>query len=412
MRPFEAAQVYFHRAADELELPESMRTLLIRPRREVQVKIPVEMDNGELHCFVGYRVQHNDDRGPMKGGLRYHPDVDLDEVRSLASLMTWKTAVVNIPYGGAKGGIAVDVKKLSTRELERITRKFIDEIHEMIGPDTDIPAPDMGTDHRVMAWIMDQYNKYHGFNPGVVTGKPVEYYGIPGREEATGRGVGLLTLKVLGRLGRKTPGTRVAIQGFGNVGTHTAKYLSEADCKIVAISDATGGYYRADGIDVKEALHYVLEHDRLLTGYTNADRISNEELLALDVDVLIPAAIGGVITAENAPAIKASIIVEGANGPVHPDADDILDEAGKIVLPDILANAGGVTVSYFEWAQNRQFYRWDINRVRQELDKTLSTAFEETWELSTKRNISLRTAAFMHGIDRVARAATLGGLAS
>jgi len=410
MRPFEAAQMYFHRAADELELPESMRTLLIRPRREVQVKIPVEMDNGELHCFVGYRVQHNDDRGPMKGGLRYHPDVDLDEVRSLASLMTWKTAVVNIPYGGAKGGIAVDVKKLSTRELERITRKFIDEIHEMIGPDTDIPAPDMGTDHRVMAWIMDQYNKYHGFNPGVVTGKPVEYYGIPGREEATGRGVGLLTLKLLGRLGRKTPGTRVAIQGFGNVGTHTAKYLAEADCKILAISDATGGYYRVDGIDVKEALHYVLEHDRLLTGYTNADRISNEELLALDVDVLIPAAIGGVITAENAPAIKASIIVEGANGPVHPDADDILDEAGKIVLPDILANAGGVTVSYFEWAQNRQFYRWDINRVRQELDKTLSTAFEETWELSTKRNISLRTAAFMHGIDRVARAATLGGI--
>jgi glutamate dehydrogenase (NAD(P)+) len=410
MRSFEAVKIYFERAADQLDLDRSLRTILVTPRREVQVQIPIEMDNGELRSFIGYRVQHNKARGPMKGGLRYHPEVNLDEVRALASLMTWKTAVVNIPYGGAKGGISVDAKKLSVRELERITREFIDEIHEMIGPDTDIPAPDMGTDHRVMAWIMDQYNKYHGFNPGVVTGKPVEYFGIPGREEATGRGVGLLTLKLLGRLGRKLAGARVAIQGFGNVGTHTAKYLAEAECKILAISDATGAYYRSDGIDVPDALRYALEHERLLRGYSKAETITNEQLLELDVDVLIPAAIGGVITAENAARIKAPLIVEAANAPVDPDADDILDKAGIILLPDILANAGGVTVSYFEWAQNRQFYQWNLDRVRQELDKTLTTAFEEVWQLAQKRKVTLRTAAFMLGIDRVARAAILGGI--
>jgi glutamate dehydrogenase (NAD(P)+) len=410
MRSFEATKHYFERAAEHLGLSDSLRKHLIMPRRELQVQIPVEMDDGTLRSLVGYRVQHNRARGPMKGGLRYHPEVNLDEVRSLASLMTWKTSVVNIPYGGAKGGVAIDVAKISVHELERITRKFIDEIHEMIGPDSDIPAPDMGTDHRVMAWIMDQYNKYHGFNPGVVTGKPVEYYGIPGREEATGRGVGLLTIKLLGRLGRKVPGTRVAVQGFGNVGTHTAKFLSEAECSIVAISDTTGGYYRAGGIDIAKALHYSIEHQRLLHGYPDADRITNEEVLELDVDVLIPAAIGNVITATNADKVKAPIIVEGANAPVTPQADDVLDKNGKIVLPDILANAGGVTVSYFEWVQNRQYYQWSLDRVRQELDKTLSTAFEQTWNLARERNVSLRTAAFMLGIDRVARAATLGGI--
>ncbi|HVT28501.1 MAG TPA: Glu/Leu/Phe/Val dehydrogenase dimerization domain-containing protein [Lacipirellulaceae bacterium] len=410
MRPFEATKKYFHRAADQLGLADNFRTYLITPRRELRVQIPVEMDNGELHSFIGYRVQHNRARGPMKGGLRYHPEVDLDEVRSLASLMTWKTAVVNIPYGGAKGGIAVDIAKVSRHELEHITRKFVDEIHVVIGPDIDIPAPDMGTDHRVMAWIMDQYDKYHGFNPGVVTGKPVEYYGIPGREEATGRGVGLLTLKLLGRLGRKTKGARIAIQGFGNVGTHTAKFLSEAECNVVAISDSTGGYYRPEGLDIPKALRYAIEHGRSIAGFLSTDQITNEELLELDVDVLIPAAIGGVITADNVRRIKAPVIVEAANGPILPDADDILAKEGRIVLPDILANAGGVTVSYFEWAQNRQFYRWNLDRVRQELDKTLSTAFEEIWELARMDEISLRTAAFMRGIDRVARAAILGGI--
>jgi glutamate dehydrogenase (NAD(P)+) len=410
MRAFEAVQKYFNRAADQLQLADSRRRLLITPRRELSVRIPVEMDDGSLRILIGYRVQHNHARGPMKGGLRYHHEVDLDEVRSLAALMTWKTAVVNLPYGGAKGGIAVEVARLSTRELERITRKFVDEIHELIGPDTDIPAPDMGTDHRVMAWIMDQYDKYHGFNPGVVTGKPVEHFGIPGREEATGRGVGLLALKLLGRLNRKIDGARIAIQGFGNVGTHAAKFLHEANCRIVAISDSTGAYCRAGGVDVPGALRYTLEHDRLLHGYADADRMTNEELLELDVDVLIPAAIGGVITAENASRVKAPIIVEAANAPTRPEADDILDRAGIVILPDILANAGGVTVSYFEWVQNRQHYRWSLDRVRQELDKTLSTAFEETWELARERRVSLRTAAFMLGIGRVDRATTLAGI--
>lgn len=411
MSSFECVNLYFQRAADQLELADEMRTLLMMAAREVQVQIPVDMDNGKLATFVGYRVQHNRARGPMKGGLRYHPQVDLDEVRCLASLMTWKTAVMNLPYGGAKGGIAVDARSLSVIELERITRRFVDEIHEVIGPDTDIPAPDMGTDHRVMAWIMNQYGKYHGFNPGVVTGKPVEYYGIPGREEATGRGVGLLTVKLLQRLKWKSEGATVAIQGFGNVGSHTAKYLHEAGCRVVAISDSTGAYYRQEGIDVPGAIRYSLQHDLLLRGYRDAEMITNAELLELDVDVLVPAAIGGVITPENAPRIKAPIIVEAANAPTQPAADDVLLAGGKTVLPDVLANAGGVTVSYFEWAQNRQFYRWNLDRVRGELDRTLTTAFEEMWDMARERKVSLRTAAFMLGISRVARATELSGLA-
>jgi glutamate dehydrogenase (NAD(P)+) len=410
MKSFEAVKHYFNRAADQLELTENMRTLLLTAKREVQVQIAVERDNGDLETLIGYRVQHDNARGPMKGGLRFHHEVDLDEVRSLASLMTWKTAVVNIPYGGAKGGIAVDVRSLSNRELERITRKFVDEIHDVIGPDTDIPAPDMGTNAEVMAWIMNQHNKYHGFNPGVVTGKPVEHYGIPGREEATGRGVGILSVKTIGRLGHKPEQTRVAIQGFGNVGSFAAKFLHDADCKVVAISDISGAYYRAEGLNIDDAIHYANEHQRSLEGYVEADKITNEELLELEVELLIPAALGGVITAENAPRIKAPLIVEAANAPVRPDADDMLTDRGITIVPDILANAGGVTVSYFEWAQNRQHYSWNLDRVRQELERVMSCAFEEVWELARQRNVSLRTAAFMLGISRVGRATVLSGI--
>ena len=411
MRAFEASAHYFNKAADQLDLTENMRTMLLTPKREVQVQVSVEMDNGELKTFIGFRVQHNSSRGPMKGGLRYHEEVDLDEVRALASLMTWKTAVVNIPYGGAKGGIAINPRELGPRELERITRKFIDQIHDVIGPDVDIPAPDMGTTADVMAWIMSQYSKYHGFNPAVVTSKPVELFGMPGREEATGRGVGILTLKLLGRLGRKPGDASIALQGFGNVGSFAAKFLAEAECRIVAVSDVSGGYYRSEGIDVHAALHYAREHGNCLEGFAEAERISNDELLELDVDVLIPAALGGVITAENAPRVKAEIIIEAANEPVRPDADAVFDERGVHVLPDILANAGGVTASYFEWVQNRQHYQWGLNRVRQELDHVLSEAFERVWELSNHRQVSLRVAAYMLGIGRVGRAAILRGIA-
>ncbi|HEY2762245.1 MAG TPA: Glu/Leu/Phe/Val dehydrogenase dimerization domain-containing protein, partial [Pirellulales bacterium] len=348
MRAFDATRLYFERAADHIDLTENMRRLLITPRREVQVEIPVELDSGELATYIGYRVQHDNSRGPMKGGLRYHPQADLDEVRSLAALMTWKNAVVNLPYGGAKGGIAIDPLKFSHRELERITRKFIDGIHDMIGPDIDIPAPDMGTNAEVMGWIMNQYSKYHGFSPACVTGKPVELYGLPGREEATGRGVGIFVLKLLSRLGRKPQQTRVAIQGFGNVGSHTAKFLHEAECRIVAVSDVTGGYHNPDGLPVMEVLRFALDHNGSLAGYKGGDKITNEQLLELDVDLLVPAALGGVITRENAARIKATIIVEAANAPTNPDADEVLATSGKTVLPDILANSGGVTASYFE----------------------------------------------------------------
>ncbi|MBL8828553.1 MAG: glutamate dehydrogenase [Planctomycetaceae bacterium] len=410
MKAIDSTELYFNRAADLLDLSDNIRTLLIQPKREVQVQVAIERDNGEIATYVGYRVQHDDARGPMKGGLRYHPDVDLDEVRSLAALMTWKTAVVNLPYGGAKGGISVDPTKISRRELEKITRAFIDGIHDVIGPDIDIPAPDMGTTAEVMAWIMNQYGKYHGFNPGVVTGKPVEMHGLPGREEATGRGVGTLTLKTLSRLGRKPQQTRVAIQGFGNVGFHTAKFLSDAECKIVAASDVSGGYYKPDGLDIPAMLRYSLQN-KGLSGYAEAELITNEQVLELDVDCLIPAALGGVITSKNAAKIRAPIIIEAANSPTYPDADDELHARGIVVLPDILANAGGVTGSYFEWVQNRQHYQWTLDRVRQELDAVMTKSFERVWEVANERRVSLRTAAYIVGIGRVGRATVLGGIA-
>ncbi len=406
----DATRIYFDRAANELDLSDAMRRLLLTARREVQVQIPVELDTGEMATFIGYRVQHNNARGPMKGGLRYHPQVDLDEVRGLAALMTWKTAVVNIPYGGAKGGIALDPTKRSTRELERITRRFVDSIHDLFGPDVDIPAPDMGTTAEMMAWIMNQYGKYHGFSPACVTGKPVEYHGIPGREEATGRGVGALTLKILSRRGRQPPGTRIALQGFGNVGTFTARFLHDAECRFVAIGDADGAFHRPDGLDVPQMLKFAQAHSGRLEGYTGGDRMTNEELLAVDCDVLIPAALGGVLTGTNAAAVKAPLIIEAANAPVTPDADAVFDSAGITVLPDILANAGGVTASWFEWVQNRQHYQWGINRVRQELDQILGSAFEQVWQLAQERKVSLRTAAYMLGVGRVGRATVLGGI--
>ena len=409
MRASESTNLYFNQAADQLELPDWTRKLLITPKREVTVQVAFERDDGKIETVLGYRVQHDNARGPMKGGLRYHPAVDLDEVRALASLMTWKTAVVDLPYGGAKGGIGIDPRTLSKRELERITRSFVDQIHEIVGPDSDIPAPDMGTNHEVMAWFRNQWEKYHGFNPAVITGKPVEEYGSRGREEATGRGVGTLAIKMLKRLNRKPELTRTAIQGFGNVGSHAAKYLYESAFPIVAVSDVSGAYVNPKGLNIPEMLSYVLKNKGLLAGYQGAERIDPDQLLALDVELLIPAALGDVITAKNVDQIKANLIIEGANGPIDPEADAKLNERNILVLPDILANAGGVTVSYFEWAQNRQHYKWTLDRVRQELDRTLSEAFESVWQESVSKKVSLSTSAFMLAIQRVKRASELAG---
>ncbi len=412
MKAFEATQYFFDTAADRLGLADSIRKMLLMPRREVQVQVTIERDNGDLATFIGFRVQHDNSRGPMKGGLRYHPEVNLDEVRSLASLMTWKTAVVDLPYGGAKGGIGVNPATMSARELERLTRAFVDKIHDIVGPDTDIPAPDMGTDHRVMSWFRNQWEKYHGFSPSVITGKPVEEYGAKGREEATGRGVGTLTVKLLKRLGRKPELTRTAIQGFGNVGTHAAKFLADAQFPIVAISDVSGTYYHPDGLNIGDMLRYSLTQPRgSLAGYKECEVLPVDALLSLDdVDLLIPAALGGVINSDNAEAISASVIIEAANGPILPLADKRLTDRGVTILPDILANAGGVTVSYFEWVQNRQHYKWSLDRVRQELDRTMNDAFEVVWQLAQEENVSLRTAAFMIAIKRVRRAAELAGI--
>jgi glutamate dehydrogenase (NAD(P)+) len=409
MQAFEATKVFFNRAADAVDLSDDWRTLLLAPKREVQVQVAVE-DGDRIKTYIGYRVQHDNSRGPMKGGLRYHPDVNLDEVRGLAALMTWKTAVVNLPYGGAKGGIAVDPHTLDKKQREAITRVFVDQIHDIIGPDTDIPAPDMGTTAQEMAWIRSQWEKYHGFNPAVITGKPVEHYGAEGREEATGRGVGILAVKLAGRLGRKPQNTSIAIQGFGNVGSHAAKLLAEADFRVVAISDLSGAYYRREGIAVPDALRHSLENNGSLEGFKGADKISNEELLTLDVEMLIPAAIGDVITEANVDQIRAPIILEAANAPIEPTADQALADRGVVVLPDILANAGGVTVSYFEWVQNRQHYKWGLNRVRQELDHILTHAFEDVWQESQKQKCSLRTAAYIIALRRVYRATQLTGI--
>ncbi|MEM9367655.1 MAG: Glu/Leu/Phe/Val dehydrogenase dimerization domain-containing protein [Planctomycetota bacterium] len=412
MKAFEATTRYFESAAEHLKLPANVREALVMPQRELTVQVSIHRDDGQLANFRGFRVQHNNARGPMKGGLRYHHHVDLDETRSLASLMTWKTAVVDLPYGGAKGGIEVDRRSLSDDELQRLTRAFVDQIHDIVGPDTDIPAPDMGTDHRVMAWFRNQWEKYHGFHPAVITGKPVEEYGAKGREEATGRGVGTLTIKVAKRLGMDPLKTRLAIQGFGNVGSHAAKFLCDAEFPIVAVSDISGTYHNADGLNVPEMIRYLFQSENnTLEGYEHAEKLPLDALLTLeDVDILIPAALGGVITEDNAEDIHAKVIVEAANAPVYPLADKILAERGVTILPDILANAGGVTVSYFEWVQNRQRYRWTIDRVRQELDHTMSKAFEEVWQLSSSEDVSLRTAAYMLGINRVKRAAELSGL--
>ncbi|MHC5536773.1 Glu/Leu/Phe/Val family dehydrogenase [Singulisphaera rosea] len=409
MQAFEATNYYFDQAASLMDLTDNMRTLMVAPDRELRVEVTIEMDSGRIGNFVGYRVQHNNARGPFKGGLRYHPHVDQDEARSLASLMTWKTAIVDIPFGGSKGGMNCDPNKLSKGELERLTRKFVQQIHDFIGPDKDIPAPDVGTDAQVMAWIMNEYSKFHGFHPACVTGKPVEFHGSAGREAATGYGVAIITREMLARLKQTIQGTSFAIQGYGNVGGYTARFLHEQGGKIVAVSDAYGAITNPQGIDIP-ALDKHVADDRKVVGFAGGDASTNEQLLTSPVDVLIPAALGGVFDASMAKAVQAKLIIEAANGPTWPEADEIFRSRGIPVVPDILANAGGVVVSYFEWVQNLQHFRWSLEQVRREEEGRLVESFAKVYDLAQRRSISLRTAAFMLAISRVGRARVLGGI--
>ncbi|MBX9722284.1 MAG: glutamate dehydrogenase, partial [Candidatus Obscuribacterales bacterium] len=368
----------------------------------------VEMDNGSLSVFTGYRVQHDNSRGPMKGGLRYHPEVDPDEVNSLAALMTYKTAVANLPYGGAKGGIACDPLKLSHTELQKLTRAFVDEIHDVIGPHQDVPAPDMGTNAQTMAWIVDQYAKYHGWTPAVVTGKPIELGGSAGREAATGRGLAIAAEAVLKDYGHAISDMRFAVQGFGNVGSWAAKFIAERGGKVVAVSDVSGALHNQKGIDI-EALRTHVQQNGTISGFDGASAMNAEELLICDCDVVVPAALGNVLTGAFADSVQAKFVIEGANGPTTPDADEAMLKRGIVIVPDIFANAGGVIVSYFEWVQNIQQFRWTEERVNAELESLVLQSYKELKNLAKGNNCDLRTGAFQLAISRIARATALRG---
>ena len=398
------------RAAKVLELGERIEQLLLNPNREVKVEVAIELDNGQVATFSGYRIQHNGTRGPMKGGLRYHPTVDAEEVAALASLMTWKTAVVNIPYGGAKGGVNCDPTKLTPRELERVTRKFTANIREIIGPNVDIPAPDVNTNAQVMAWVMDEYSRFYGFSPAVVTGKPLDLHGSLGREEATGRGVAFITADLMAELGRPLPGTRVVIQGFGNVGSFAALFLHQAGANVVAVSDVSGGLRRADGLLIPALFDYARVNKGSIAGFPGAEAFSGDAVFTTPCDIFIPAALGGVLTAERAQALPASIVIEAANAPTTPEGDAILARRQIPVVPDILANAGGVTVSYFEWVQNIQQFRWDVERVNSELRSLMTKAYQDVSQLAKRHNVPQRTAAYVLALGRVAKATVMRGI--
>lgn len=408
--PFESMKKRFDIAAKILGLDESDYNVLIAPQKSVIVNIPVTMDDGKVKVFEGFRVVHNANLGPSKGGIRYSMDVHLDEVKALAAWMTWKCAVVGIPYGGGKGGIKCDPRSMSKGELERLTRSYTDLMVDVFGPDKDIPAPDMGTGPQEMAWLMDEFSKLKGCSqPAVVTGKPIVLGGSLGRVEATGRGVMVSTRAALAKMGISPVGTTCAVQGFGNVGSISAKLLAMQGLKIVAISDVSGAYYNPDGINVEDAIAFRDKNNGTLNGFTAGKKISNAELLELDVTVLVPAAMEDQITEENADRIKAKLIVEGANGPTSASADDILNKKGVLVVPDILANAGGVTVSYFEWVQNRLGYYWTEERVYRRADRVMKTAFEGVYQAAQKYNIPMRIAAYVVAIERVANVETLRG---
>jgi glutamate dehydrogenase (NAD(P)+) len=407
---WENAHHYFDRVYQTMNLDPLWRAVLSTPKRVLTVSCPIKMDDGKIQVFTGYRAQHNNARGPFKGGIRYDTAVNMDEVMALAMLQTWKNALVDLPYGGAKGGVVCDPRKLSLGEKERLTRRFTSELLPIIGPNHDIPAPDAGTDAQVMSWVLDTYSMMVGYQAlGVVTGKPVTLGGSVGREEATGRGIMNILRKFLATQNKQLQGTRIAIQGFGNVGCNAARLLEERGATIVAVSAKEGGIYRDKGVDVESAILYYRERGEL-TDFPGGDAIGNEDLLTCDCDVLIPAAMENTVDTDVAPHIKARVVCEGANGPVTPDADEILRDNGVTVLPDILANAGGVTVSYFEWVQGLDNFFWDIKRVQDELQRVMEKAFDEVNAKADHADCDYRTAAYTIAISRVEEACRLKGL--
>ena len=408
--PFEDMMARFDHAAELVSLDPGIYKVLRHPEKQIIVSIPIQLDTGDVEVFTGYRVIHNPSRGPGKGGIRFDPNVTIDEVKALAAWMTWKCAVVNIPFGGAKGGVVCDPTKLSDAELERVTRRYTAALINVLGPESDIPAPDVNTNERVMAWIMDTYAMHkQSASHGVVTGKPIEIGGSLGRREATGRGCMIVTKEALKHLGLPVRGSRVAVQGFGNVGSVAAKLLAQEGLTVVAVSDASTGVYNENGIYIDEALQWVREN-RYLDGYPGGDAISNEELLSLELDVLVPAAVENVITRRNAAGINTKVICEGANGPTTAAADRILEDKGVFVIPDILANAGGVTVSYFEWVQNRSGYFWDEKTVVDRLEAITVRSFADVLEVSKRHSVDMRTAAYMLSVERVAAVHRIRGM--
>lgn len=398
-------------AANYLELDEGLHQVLSRPMRQLIVNFPVVLDNGEVMVFEGYRVQHNSSRGPTKGGIRYHPDVDVNETTALAMWMTWKCAVVNLPYGGAKGSVKVDTKQFSQREIEKLTRRYVTEINMILGERSDIPAPDIGTNQKVMAWIMDTFSMQKGYTvPGVVTGKPVEMGGSLGRVEATGRGVIVAAEEAAKTIGMDLTGAKVVVQGFGNVGATAAKIAEEKGAIVVGISDAVGGIYNPKGLPVTELMSRYSGREGGIREYKDAQQVSNKELLELPCDILIPAAISGQVTKENANSIKAKLVVEGANGPCTPEADHILQDRGVFVVPDILANAGGVIVSYFEWVQDLQNFFWEEEQVNDRLTKIMRSSYANVEATMRQHKTDMRTAALIIGVKRVADATVRRGI--
>ncbi len=410
VNPYDMAVAQFDEAADRLGLSQTMRAILRKPKRELIVNFPVRMDNGDVEMFTGYRVQHNINRGPAKGGIRFSPEVSLDEVRALAMWMTWKCAVVSIPFGGAKGGVICDPHKLSRSELERLTRRYATEISILMGPDSDIPAPDMNTNPQIMAWIMDTFSMHRGYSvPAVITGKPLSIGGSEGRLEATARGVQFMAQEAMRDLGMQVEDCSVVIQGFGNVGSVSARLFHEMGCKVVGVSDISGGVYNAKGIDVQRALRHSIEHGAL-RGLPDSEAVTNAELLELPCDVLVPAALENQLTATNASRIKARLIVEAANGPTTPEADHILNDRGIMIVPDILANAGGVTVSYFEWVQDLQRFFWAEHEINNRLESIMTRAYRASRAKADEQDTNLRMGAYLLAVACVAEATETRGV--